>query len=100
MIKINRGSVYEDPIRPNRLFKLLDLIKSDNRSGHNQTTVVIYREVYPDVTYHLDGDHLVEYEFTKDSSKVYMNFDEFIDVFKNLEVDEETLIRLREGIYG
>ena len=100
MIKINRGSVYEDPTRPNKLFKLLDLVKSDNRSGHQQSIIVIYREVYLDITYHFDGDRLIEYEFTKDSTKVYMNFDEFIDVFKNLEVDEETLIRLREGIYG
>lgn len=99
MIKINIGVVYQDSSRPNRLFKLLDLIKSDNRSGHNQSTVVIYREVYPDITYHLDGDFLLEYEFVKDSTKIYMQIEEFVDVFKNFEVDKETLIRIREGIY-
>lgn len=98
-MNIIKGNIYTDKGRPNRLFKVLYVVKADIVAGDSNPNAIVFREVFPDILYGSDGSFQVSYEFTKDSKKAYLPACSFEFIFEEYVMDIETLMRIRENLW-
>lgn len=79
------------------------LVKVSNIMYHGyfwNNPIVSYREVHTDLLIWKDGSFDIDFEYTKGSQTRYLSHEEFERDFIPFEIDEETALRIREGIYG
>ena len=92
---IKKGQVYQCKRQNDLLVKVLETAKHINNDNLN---VVVYKQVMLDIGFKSDGTFDLDFEYN--SKAFYMDLPMFSDYYEEFELDRETIMRIREGVYN
>jgi hypothetical protein len=97
MSDLEKGRVYQHKMYPQKLVKITKMADGDRELP----TIVIFREVEPDFRFIPNSNiDILGFEFKSNLKEVYLEKEEFQQLYQWFAVDEETMGKIRAGWSG
>ena len=94
MSDLDKGRVFQHKRYPQKLVKVTKIADGDR----DLPTIVIFREVDPDFGFTSVLDtYILGFEFKSNVKEVYLEKEEFLQIYQWFVIDEETIGKIRAG---